>query len=75
MWLARLEFGKDVQVYEVVNIVGAELNNKVDTTERVWKFEPKLGGEGDSRASNLCSHGIAAIAKTRIGAIAKLMEY
>ena len=54
MFLARVEFGGDVRVYQ--------LDDSSCSRKRAWRFRPHLGAEGNKQPSGLCNGGWAAIA-------------
>lgn len=54
MFLARVEYGSDIKVYELSKESGARCGG--------WQFKPKLGAEGRKMPSGLCNGGWAAVA-------------
>lgn len=54
MFLARVEYGGDIKVYQ--------LKEEADARPGGWRFQPKLGAEGNKMPSGLCNGGWAAVA-------------
>ena len=66
MFLARVEYGGDVKVYELKSAEGVRYGG--------WNFSPKLGAEGSKMPSGLCNGGWAAIAPIAAEAVSIVEE-